>query len=102
MEFGHDSVVLSVKYLDENHTISSLEFRWQLGPCCCSKDKKIWTINLARVLITPNEQATFEMREEVLSSVGAQDTDTRGCELSDLEDIEFRWEDPAVDMDNVY
>ena len=28
---------------------------------------------------------------EVLSSVGAQDTDTRGYELSDLEDIEFSW-----------
>ena len=42
------------------------------------------------------------MREEVFSSVGAQDTDTRGYELSDLEDIEFSWEDPAVDMDSVY
>ena len=40
------------------------------------------------------------MREEVLSSVGAQDTDTRGYEVSDLEDIEFSWEDPAVDMDS--
>ena len=42
------------------------------------------------------------MREEVLSSVEAQDTDTSGYELSDLEDIEFSWEDPAVDMDSVY
>ena len=42
------------------------------------------------------------MREEVLSSVGAQDTDSRGYELSDLEDNEFSWEDPAVDMDSVY
>ena len=42
------------------------------------------------------------MREEVLSSVGAQDTDTTGYELSDLEDNEFSWEDPAVDMDSVY
>ena len=42
------------------------------------------------------------MREELLSSVGAQDTDTMGYEVPDLEDIEFRWEDPAVDMDSVY
>ena len=42
------------------------------------------------------------MRKEVLSSVGAQDTDTRGYQLSDLGDIEFSWEDPAVDMDCVY
>ena len=42
------------------------------------------------------------MREEVHSSVGAQDTDTSGYELSDLEDIEFSMEDPAVDLDSVY
>ena len=58
--------------------------------------------HLPQVPITPNQQGTFEMREEVLSSVGAQDTDTRGYELSDLEDIEFSWEDPALDMDSVY
>ena len=32
----------------------------------------------------------------------SQDTDTRGYELSDLEDIEITWEDPVVDMDSVY
>ena len=42
------------------------------------------------------------MREEVFSSVGAQDTDTSRYELSELEDIEFSWEDPAVDMDSIY
>ena len=42
------------------------------------------------------------MREEVPSSVGAQDADTSGYELSDLEDIEFSWEDPAVDIDSFY
>ena len=39
------------------------------------------------------------MREEVLSNVGTQDTDTRGYEVSDLEDIEFTWEDVVVDTD---
>ena len=52
--------------------------------------------------MTPNQQGTVQMREEVLSSVGAQDTNSRGYELSDLEDIEFSWEDPAVDMHSVY
>ena len=42
------------------------------------------------------------MREEVLYSVGAQHTDTSGYELSDLEDIEFSWEDPPVDVHSVY
>ena len=58
--------------------------------------------HLPRVPITPNQQGTFEMREEALSGVGAQETDTIGYELSDLEDIEFSWEDPAVDADSVY
>ena len=52
--------------------------------------------------MTPNYQGSFEMREEVLSSVGAQDTDTRRYELSDLEDTEFSWEGPAVDKDSVF
>ena len=42
------------------------------------------------------------MKEEVLSSVGGQDTDATGYELSDLEDIELGWEDLAVDMDSFY
>ena len=42
------------------------------------------------------------MREEVLSSVGVQHTDTKGNDLSDLEDIEISWEDLAVDMDSAY
>ena len=57
---------------------------------------------MARVPITPNQQETFEMRKKVLSSVGAQDTDTRGYKLSELEDIGFSWEEPAVAMDKVY
>ena len=58
--------------------------------------------HLSRAPLIPNQQGTFEMREEVLSSVGAQDSDTVGYELSYLEDIEFSWEDSAVDMDSVY
>ena len=42
------------------------------------------------------------MREEILSSVAVQDTNTKGYELSDLEGFEFSWEDPAVDVDSVY
>ena len=75
------------------------KIRWQLRSCCCPEFLKN---HLPRVPITPNQQGTFEMTEEVLSSVGAQDTDTRGYEPSDLEDIEFSWEDPAVDTDSVY
>ena len=44
----------------------------------------------------------MEMRGEVLSSVGAQDLDTSSYQVSDLEDIEFKWENPQLDMDAVF
>ena len=102
LDFTPDSVVLSVKDLDENPTISSLEIPLAAWSLLLSQRQEFLSNHLPRDPITPNQQGTFEMREEVLSSVGAQDTDTSGYELSDLEDIEFSWEDPAVDMDSVY
>ena len=42
------------------------------------------------------------MKEEVLSSVGAQDLDTSSYQVSDLEDIEFNWENSQLDMDAVF
>ena len=44
----------------------------------------------------------MEMRDEVLSSVGAQYLDTSSYQVSDLEDIEFNWEDSQLDMDAVF
>ena len=44
----------------------------------------------------------MEMRDEVLSSVGAQDLDTSSHEVSDLEDIEFNWENSQLEMDAVF
>ena len=102
MDFGSDSVVLSVKDVDENLTISSLEIPLAAWSLLLSQRQEFLDDHLTRVPITPNQRGTFEMREEVLSSVGTQDTDRSGYELSDLEDIEFSWEDPAVDMDSVY
>ena len=58
--------------------------------------------HLARAPINPNQEGTMEMREEVLSSVGAQDLDTSSYQVSDLEDIEFNWEDTQLDMDAVF
>ena len=44
----------------------------------------------------------MEMRDEVLSSVGAQELDTSSYQVSDLEDIEFSWEKSQLDMDAVF
>ena len=58
--------------------------------------------HFAQVLITPNQQGTFEMREDSLAIAGAQDMDASGYELSDLEHIEFFWEkNPQVELDGV-
>ena len=42
------------------------------------------------------------MREEVLSSVAAQDLHTSSYQLSDLEDSEFNWESDQLDLDAVF
>ena len=44
----------------------------------------------------------MEMRDEVLSSVGAQELNTSGYEVSDLEDLEFNWENNQLDLDAVF
>ena len=56
--------------------------------------------HLAQVPVTPNQQGTHEKKDEVLSSVGAQEgLDTIGYQVSaaDLDDVAFYWEnDPLV------
>ena len=101
-DFGPDSVIIAVNDLDQNITISSQEIplaAWQL---LLSRRQDFLNNHLARVPITPNQEATMEMRDEVLSSVGAQDLDTSSYQVSDLEDIEFNWEDSQLDMDAVF
>ena len=102
LDCGPDSVDLSVKDLQVNLTISSLEIPLAAWSLLLSQKHEFLHNHLPRIPKALNQQGTFKMREELLSSVGAQDTDTRGHELSDIEDIEFSWEDPVVDMDSVY
>ena len=102
LDFRPDSVFLGVKDLDENITMISLERPLAAWSLLLSQKQEFLDNHLPRVPITPNQQGTIEMRKEVLSSVGAQDTDKSGYDLSVLEDIEFSWEDPAVDVDSVY
>ena len=42
------------------------------------------------------------MRDEVLSSVGAQDFDTSSYDTTEREDIEFNWQNSQLDMDAVF
>ena len=102
LDFGTDSVTIAVSDLEQNITISSQEVplaAWQL---LLSQRQDFLNNHLARVPITPNQEGTMEMRDEVISSVGAQDLDTSCYQVSDLEDIEFNWEDSHLDMDAVF
>ena len=101
-DFGPDSVTIAVNDLEQNITISSQEIplaAWQL---LLSQRQNFLNNHLARVPITPNQEGTMEMRDEVLSSVGAQDLDTSSYQVSDLEDIEFNWENDQLDLDAVF
>ena len=101
LDFGPESVTIAVNDLDQNKIISSQEIplaAWQL---LLSQRQEFLDNHLSRVAITPNQQGTFEIRE-VLSSVGAQGFDTSSYQLTDLEDIEFNWENDQLDLDAVF
>ena len=102
LEFGPNPDNNEVNDLDQNITSSSQEMplaAWQLF---LSERQVFLNNHLERVPIPPNQEGTIEMREEVLSSVGAQDLDTSSYQVSDLEDIEFNWEDSQLDRDAVF
>ena len=100
--FGPDSVTITVKDLNQNITISSQEIplvAWQL---LLSERQAFLHIHLPRVSITQKQEGTMEVRDEVLSSMGAQDLDTSSYEVSDLADLEFNWENSQLDMDALF
>ena len=102
LDFGPDSVTIAVNDLDQNLTTSSQEIplaAWQL---LLFQRQDFLNNHLPRVPIIENQEVTMELRNEVLSSVGAQDLDTGSSQISDLEDIEFNCENPQMDMDAVF
>ena len=102
LDFGPDSVTITVNDLDQIITVSSQEqplAAWQL---LLSQNQDFLDNHLPRVPITQNQNRTMEMRDEVLSSVRAQDLNTSSYQVSDLEDIEFNWENSQLDMDAVF
>ena len=102
LDFGPDSVTIAVKDLEQNKTISSQEIPLAAWHSLLSQRPDFLDNHLSRVPITPNQEGTIEMRDEVLSSVGAQDLDTSSYQVSDLEDIEFICENSQLEMDAVF
>ena len=56
-------------------TISSQEIPLAAWSLLLSRRQQLLNNHLVQVPVTPNQQGTHEMREEILSSVGAQDID---------------------------
>ena len=102
LDFGPDSVTIAVNDLDQNITTSSQGIHLAAWQLLLSQRQDFLNNHLARVPITPNQEGTMEMRDEVLSSVGAQDLDTSSYQVSDLEDIEFNLENSQLDRDEVF
>ena len=73
-------------------TISSQELLLAAWSLLLSERQDFLNNHLARVPINPNQEGTMEMRDEVLSSVGAQDKDASGYQVSDMDDVESYWE----------
>ena len=99
LDFGPDSVTLTKKDLVYEKTISSQEVPLAAWNLLLSQSREFLNNHPARVPVTPNQQGTHEMRDEVLSSVGAKDMDTSGFKVFDLDDVEFQWQ---LDVDAVF
>ena len=102
LDFGPDSVTLTVKDLVQEMTISSQEIPMAAWSLLLSQRQDFLNNELARVPVTPNQQGPHEMRDDILSSVGAQDMDTSGYQVSELDDFEFYWEKDQLDVNAVF
>ena len=102
LELGPDSVTLTLKDLVQVMTISSQELLPAALSLLLSQRQNILNKHLARVPITSNQERTMETRDEVLSSVGAQENNTSGYQLSDIKAIDFIWERDQLDVDAVF
>ena len=102
LDFAPDSVTIAVIDLVQNITISSQEIALAAWQLLLSQRQDSLDNHLPRVPITQNQEGTMEMRDEVLSSVGAQDLETSSYQVSDLENIELHWENSQLDIDAVF
>ena len=96
LDFGPDSVTLSEKDLVQEMTISYQEIPLAARSLLLlSQRQQFLNKHLARVPVTSNKQGTREMRDDVLSSVGAQEgLDTSGYQVS--AHVEFYWENDQL------
>ena len=89
LDFGLDSVNLTVREFVQEVTINSTKFlvaSWNLLP---SQNQDVWNNHLPQFPSALNQKGTMEMRDELLSIVDAQYMYTIGYEVSDTDAFEF-------------
>ena len=86
LDFGQDSVTLTVKDLVHERTKSSQELALAARSLLLSQ-RLDFSNNHHQIF--PNQEGTMDKRDKVLSSIGAQDMDTIGFQLSDLDEVDF-------------
>ena len=101
LEYGPDSVTMAV-HLVQEMTKSSKEFTLAAWSLLLSRRQDFSNNDTAWVPITPKQEGTKQMKDEVLLSVGAQDMDTSGYQVSDLDVFEFYWENDQLAVDTVF
>ena len=102
LDCGPDSDTMTVNDLAHEMTICSQETPLASRSLLLSQKQDFLNNHLSRVPIIPNQEGTLEMRDEVLSSVGAEDMDTRRYQKSDLDDVEFYSKNDQMDVDVVF
>ena len=91
LDFGPDTVTLTVKDVVQQKTISSQEIplaAWSLL-LLLSQRQDFSKNHVTRIPINLNQLGTRELRDEVRSSVGSQSMDTRGYQVYYPEVFEF-------------
>ena len=105
LDFGPKSVTLTMKDLVQEMTIKSQGIplaAWSVS-FLLSQKQDFLKNHLARVPVTRIQQGTIKIGGEVLLSVGAQDMDTSGYQVSaDLDYVEFYGKNVHLDVDAVF
>ena len=98
LDFRPDSVTLNAKGLLPEMTLKSQETSLAASSLLMSQRQNFLNNHLAGIPVTPNQDWTLKMKDEVLSSVGAQDMGTSGCYMSDHGEVQFNWENDQLDV----
>ena len=102
LDFGPDSFILTGKDLFQKMTIGSQEIPLAAWSLLLSQTQNFFNVHLARVPNTPIQERLWRWGKKCSQKVGAQDMDTSGYQLSDLEDVEFSWGNNHLDVNAVF